>query len=434
MEVIIIFALGLLTGIAIGLFPVFPIYLGAFLLYVTASFLTPEQILLFWAVSSIGSQFFCSVSTITLGIPGDASSLIYVNDIKKLTMDQRNQLLWYTSRGSLISAFLALCLVFVMYHIYTNYNYNFLSGVGVRLLLLYIVILFMIFSSSNKIISAIIGSLALFIAPDSNYALPNFWYGASLIFQNTTFFMLILSMIVIPDVLSYKTTYLDKGTEVFNPVPGTLPKKLIAKNSLLGCIISLLPGSAAELSAATAYHTTRSSVSDKIIAAETANNPGVIMMLLPFFLLGLPFTPSSIIVSNIMDLQLINIVTFGMSNSNVIGHLSVFESVVLLSMLSVLFYYFLSIRFINLYVKVVRIAQYKLKFLLLIMIVLMISLDIYIQETTILNYIGLLVFYVCVGFIFRHFKINSLPFVFIWLLGDTIIWSSMQFYLINFGN
>ena len=83
MDLTVILCSGILTGILIGLFPVFPIYLGAFLLYITSTIWTPEQMLLFWAVSSIGSQFFCSVSTITLGIPGDASSLIYVKDIKK---------------------------------------------------------------------------------------------------------------------------------------------------------------------------------------------------------------------------------------------------------------------------------------------------------------------------------------------------------------
>jgi putative tricarboxylic transport membrane protein len=435
MEIFIIFTLGILTGIAIGLFPVFPIYLGAFLLYVTANFLTPEQILLFWAVSSIGSQFFCSVSTITLGIPGDASSLIYINDIKKLSLNERNRLLWSTSRGSLISASFALCLVFILYYIYTKYNHVFLSGIEIKLFFLYLVIIFLIFSSpNNKLLTGIIGCLALFIAPQNNYALPISWYSISLLFQHTTFFMLVLALIVIPDILSYKLSDIDTNKSSFNPVPDILPKKLVAKNSLLGCIISLLPGSAAELSAAVAYHTTKGNFKNKIIAAETANNPGVIMMLLPFFLLGLPFTPSSIIVSNIMDLQLVNIVTFGKSNSVIFDGLTVFESLIALSLLSVLFYYFLSIRFINFYINIVRLAQYKLKFILLLTILLMMVLDLYIQEITLLNYTVLLIFYISLGFIFRRFKINVLPFVFMWLLGDSIIWSSIQFYTIYFGN
>lgn len=432
MELAIILSSGILTGILIGLFPVFPIYLGAFLLYITATIWSPEQMLLFWAVSSIGSQFFCSVSTITLGIPGDASSLIYVNDVKKLSLSERNRLLWQTSRGSLISAFSALCLVWILYNTYTKFGLRFLGGVEIKFILLYTVIIFLIFTSNKKIITTLIALLAIFIAPQNNYALPISWYSASIFLQHTTFFMLVLAMVVIPDVVSYDTSFIKNDKEKFEPKKTKLPWWLVMKNTIVGCTVSLVPGPSAEIAAATAYHTTRSNTNDKIIAAETANNPGVIMMLLPFFLLGLPFTPSSIIVSNIMDIKVVNVIELAKSSSSIMSGISVMDSIIILALITVIFYYILSLRFINFYTSIVRLAHGHLKIILLMLVIGMIYLDISIQEISWISYMSLLLGYTVIGFVMKRYSINPMPFIFVYLLGDVIIWTTMQVYLIHF--
>jgi putative tricarboxylic transport membrane protein len=432
MELAIILSSGILTGILIGLFPVFPIYLGAFLLYITATIWTPEQMLLFWAISSIGSQFFCSVSTITLGIPGDASSLIYVNDVKKLSLSERNRLLWQTSRGSLVSAFTALCLVWLLYNSYSQLGLKFLGKVEIKFILLYTVILFLIFTSKNKIITTLIAAFAILIAPQNNYALPIGWYTTSIFLQHTTFFMLVLAMVVIPDVVSYDTKFISNNKEKFNPEKTKLPWWLVIKNTIIGCTVSLVPGPAAEISAAIAYYTTKSNTNDKIIAAETANNPGVIMMLLPFFLLGLPFTPSSIIVSNIMDIKVVNVIELAKSSSSVISGISVLDSIILLALMTVVFYYILSIRFINFYTNIVKLAHSRLKIILLIIVIAMIYLDVSIQEISWISYLLLLFGYMVIGFIMKKFHINPMPFIFVYLLGDIIIWTTMQVFLIHF--
>lgn len=432
MELAIILLSGILTGILIGLFPVFPIYLGAFLLYITATIWTPEQMLLFWAISSIGSQFFCSVSTITLGIPGDASSLIYVNDVKKLSLSERNRLLWQTSRGSLVSAFTALCLVWLLYKSYSQLGLKFLGKVEIKFILLYTVILFLIFTSKNKIITTLIATFAILIAPQNNYALPIGWYTTSIFLQHTTFFMLVLAMVVIPDVVSYDTKFISNNKEKFNPEKTKLPWWLVIKNTIIGCTVSLVPGPAAEISAATAYYTTKSNTNDKIIAAETANNPGVIMMLLPFFLLGLPFTPSSIIVSNIMDIKVVNVIELAKSSSSVISGISVLDSIILLALITVVFYYILSIRFINFYTNIVKLAHSRLKIILLIIVIAMIYLDVSIQEISWISYLLLLFGYMVIGFIMKKFHINPMPFIFVYLLGDVIIWTTMQVFFIHF--
>ena len=156
------------------------------------------------------------------------------------------------------------------------------------------------------------------------------------------------------------------------------------------------------------------------------------MMLLPFLLLGLPFTPSSIIVSNIMDVQVVNVIELAKNPSTLINNLTVFDSLILLSLVTVVFYYILSLRFINFYTALVKLSHSKLKILLIAVIGLMIYLDISIQEISIINYFSLMVMYLCLGFVMKRFKINPMPFIFVYLLVDVIIWTTIQFFLIHF--
>lgn len=426
----IVMLLGILAGIGIGLFPVLPIYLGAFILYFVGGVWTPEVMLLFWAVSAIGSQFFGSVSAITLGIPGDASSAIYINQVKSLSLSERNRLLWQTARGSLISGALALVVVWVLYHYYLSTNSIFLTTVNAKFALLSLVVIFTIALSEKKLFAIALAIMGLLIAPRNNYVLPDEWYTVSLWFQHSTFFMLILGLMILPDLFTYKAQKLENHT--YQPNAEKLPKWLVIKNAILGCVVGLVPGPAAETAAAAAYSLEhKQTPKHRIIAAETANNPGVIMMLLPFFLLGLPFTPSSLVVSNIMDAEVVDIVLLGQETSTITS-LTVFDSIIALSLLSVLFYYLLSIHFINFYVKLVSASQNYLKTVLLVIVSALMFADMFIQEITPGTYLTLIAFYIGLGLLLKRFRINPIPLVFVYLLGDQLIWASIQFVKINF--
>lgn len=432
LELIYLLLAGIFTGMLIGLFPVFPIYLSAFLLYFTSTFLTPEQMLLFWAISSLGSQFFCSVSSITLGIPGDTSSLVYMDHIRNFNLDERNKLLWTTARGSIIGALFAYGVVWSLYTVYNSFGFRFLGGVDVKLAMLYTILFFFIIASDKKIASAIVGAIALFISPQNNYNLPDYWYYASIWLQDTTFFMIVLGTFVIPEIFFYKSEYIDKHPVKYNVKPEPLPLKVVGANTILGTLVGLIPGPTSELAAALGYQLTRGTAKIKIIAAETANNPAIVMMILPFFMLGLPITPSSIIVSNIMDINIVNVVDLGKEASQVISGVTVFDAMVILGAVTAVIYYFLSIRFINAYTMIVELAHTKLKYWLVAVVALMVYFDLSIQEMDPWTYGYLLTGYIAFGFLLRYFKISPIPFVFVFLLGDTIIWTTMQWYILNF--
>jgi TctA family transporter len=139
LELVFVGLLGLLVGIALGLFSVFPIYFAGFVVYALHPVWSPELLLVFWATAAIGSQFFGSVSTITLGIPGEASALVWINDLKGMSLRERNHLLYHTARGSLVAGMIALGVVWIAYHWISAYSY-FLSSVNFVLAMFTLVI------------------------------------------------------------------------------------------------------------------------------------------------------------------------------------------------------------------------------------------------------------------------------------------------------
>ena len=85
MELVLILAVaGIIVGILVGLLPVLPIYFGPFVLYYFLPYIELEHMLVFWTSVLIGSQYFGSITTITTGIPGEASSIVYLNDTNKM--------------------------------------------------------------------------------------------------------------------------------------------------------------------------------------------------------------------------------------------------------------------------------------------------------------------------------------------------------------
>lgn len=431
-EAALILILGIITGIAIGLFPVFPVYLGAFILYLVSSSWTPEMMLLFWITASIGSQFFGSVSAITLGIPGDASSLVYIDKIKELTLCQRNQLLWTTARGSLVGGIIALIVTWFLYTIYQFYGTSFLTSIEIKLTLLLSVVFFTLALSQNKPMALILALLGLLISPQNNYTLPQEWYALSIWFQHSTFFMLVLGLMVLPDLVKYQSQQTNQSN-LYRSTPGPMPWRLIFKNAILGCGVGAVPGPAAETAASVAFNLHhKRSIQDRIVAAETANNPGVVMMLLPLFLMGLPFTASSLVVTNIMDSKLVDLIELGKSSSTVVSFLSVFDTVIVAGLIVTAIYYFFSIRFINTYASLVNLLQDRMKIVLLIVSIIMMILDSHIQEITMTTYLGLMIIFLSLGLLLKYFRISPIPMIFVYLLGDQIIWASTQFYNIYF--
>jgi len=433
LELALVGLLGLVVGIALGLFSVFPIYFAGFVVYALHTVWTPELLLVFWATAAIGSQFFGSVSTITLGIPGEASALVYVNDLKGMSLSERNYLLYHTAKGSLFAGMIALGVVWLAYYWLSTYS-NMLASVNFVLGMFAIVIALFAFTDRRPVIAIMLLALGTFLGPVNNFALPPWWYGVQIWFSSTSFFMLIASLMLIPDLVMDPVKLKHVSEQGFEAKQGkTASWWTIAKSTVIGLFSGLVPGPAAETASALAYHAHKKKGRfQQIVGAETANNPGVVMMLLPFFTMGVPITASALIISTVLDVKNVDVVEFVGQASNFVPQLNVFDVVILIAGIATVFYFLLSTRFIDTYVSVIRFLYSKSSYLLFIIVGTMVIVDMNVSETPAWLYTILLVFFTGFGLLLKYFRINPILFIFGTMFGDKLIWTTMQFVAINF--
>lgn len=434
LTLLLVAACGLLVGIMLGLFSVFPIYFAGFLVYAFHASWTPELLLVFWTTAAIGSQFFGSVSTITLGIPGESSSLIYVKDLAGMSLADRNRLLYHTSRGSLFAGMIALIVVWAMYHWLSSYSYM-LANVNFTLAIFSIVILLFAATDRRPMVAGVLLAIGIMLGPNNNYALPAEWYRIQQVFENTSFFLLIAGLMIIPDLVFNKVGISREPDHHFSPLSDHFNTRwTVIKSTVIGLFAGSVPGPAAETSAAAAYHAHRKHGRfHQIVAAETANNPGVVMMFLPFFAMGLPITASSLIISNVMDIKNIDIVDFVQQSSQFFSGITVFDLIIGTAMLATLFYFVLSIKFIDFYVALVSRLYERSRWMLFVIISMMVVIDATISETNLGMYMMLMIFFTAVGLSLKYFKANPILLIFGAMFGDKLIWTTMQFYQINFA-
>tara|TARA_R110000868_G_C10958404_1_gene768282 strand:- start:4104 stop:5414 length:1311 start_codon:yes stop_codon:yes gene_type:complete len=427
--------LGLLVGVIIGLFSVFPVYFAGFIIYAFHGIWTPELLLVFWSVAAIGSQFFGSVSTICLGIPGEASSLVYIKDVQNMSLAERNVLLYQTAKGSLFAGAVALIVVWVGYHHLVYYSYM-LTGIKFTLGVFLIVVSMFALTDRRPVIAILLLLFGILLGPNNNYALPTWWYTIQQLFEKTSFFLLIAGLMIIPDAM-------------FNRLNGKVNRAIhyeansadssktwwtIIKSTAVGIFAGSIPGPSAETAAALAYHTHKKQGKfHQIVAAETANNPGAVMMLLPFFIMGVPITSSALIISNVLDIKNVDIQSFISNSSNYLIDYTVFDAIIFVSLIATVFYFFLSTRFIDVYVSLVEKIYGKSRWLLFVMVSGMILIDMTFNETTVSNYLALLVAFTGIGLCLRYFKANPILLIFGIMFGDKLIWTLLQFYTIYFG-
>jgi TctA family transporter len=105
--------------------------------------------------------------------------------------------------------------------------------------------------------------------------------------------------------------------------------------------------------------------------------------------------------------------------------------VISILVVSVLMYY-LAINFIDLYVKLIDNLHNRMKFVMIGVVILLITFDLYASELTIVSYTLLLSFFTIIGIMLKKYNVDPVPFMFILLLGDKIIWTYIQYYQINF--
>lgn len=430
-EFIAVIIAGIVVGILTGLLPALPVFTGPFLLYYFYNDLPLEHLLTFWLAVVSGSQFFGSVSTITTGIPGEESALVYIKDLDDFSLAEKNSLLYSTALGSLVAgvistAFLWLCVSYI-----NLTDIPWLNGLTFQLLIYTVALVGFLYIDKKYLWTICLMCLGLLIGPKQNYALPQSWYAFQELVQGYTFYMLVLGTIVIPDVLMSNNSQFHIG-EKFEAIRSkTYSMWQGMKSSVLGMFAGLIPGPSASLASIAAYKTAGTDPSKKIIAAETANNSSVITCAIPLLILAIPINQNALIMSNILDLKGITIYEAILAPSFIPG-VSVLSVVSIALVFSLVLFYLLSTHLINLYSNLIISLHHRMKIVLMSIISILIAADLYSNEITLGPYLILLSAFIGLGMLLKIKKVSPLPFLFAAILGDKLIWLYIQFFKIYF--
>ncbi len=429
-ELLFIMLAGIGVGIFTGLMPALPVFTGPFILYYFAGDLPLEHMIVFWLAVVSGSQFFGSVATITTRIPGEESSAIYLNDLNDLSLDAKNKLLYNTALGSFLAGIIGVAIMWIATH---NFNPDILPtlmSIDVQFVVYTLAMLSFLFIDKGKKMWAIgLIALGILIGPRNNYALPDIWYQIQFWFQGYTFYMVILGTILLPEILSNRGKHqLDDGNK--HKAIRTPFKWLEGiKNSLIGSLSGLIPGPSASLGSTYAYQLSKN---DKIVAAETANNASVLTSALPLLLLAMPININTMIMSNLMDIQSVDIQYAILEQSVLLPGFNIIEVALFALTVCLILYYILSTRLIDWYVSVIKSLHSNVLWLLTGIIIMLIGVDLYTAEITYDRYIALLGFFTGIGLILKRYKVNPIVLLFSIILSDKLIWLYIQSYNIYF--
>lgn len=431
-ELFLVMLAGISVGIFTGLLPALPVFTGPFILYYFAGDLPLEHMLVFWLAVVSGSQFFGSVAVITTKIPGEESSAIYLNDLDSLNLNQKNKLLYNTALGSFLAGIIAVIIAWIAVH---NFNADILPtlmSIDVQFVIYTLAIgSFMFINKGKKLWTIALILLGILIGPRNNYALPDLWYQLQFWFQGYTFYMVILGTIILPSLLTKSSlNTLDDDKHEATKTPFKWLDGL--KNSFIGAISGLIPGPSASLGSIYAYRLSGDKTEDKIVAAETANNGSVITSALPLLLLALPINTNTMIMSNLMDIQSMDIQYAILERSIVLPGFNIIE-VALFALAACLFlYYILSTRLIDWYVSIIKSLHSNIRWLLTLVVIMLIGVDLYAAEITYDRYILLLGFFAGIGLILKRYNVNPVVLLFSIILSDKLIWLYIQTYNIYF--
>ena len=422
---------GILVGMFAGLLPALPVFTGPLILYYFVQDYYPvEYLLVFWLASYSGTQFFGSIATITTRIPGEESAAIYLDDIDNLTTEQKRNLLYDTALGSYIAASLSLVFVWLMVTHFGVSIFPELMSMPVQIAVysLAILLFFLIQPSKWPITIALI-AVGLLIGPRQNYALPDVWYNIQQLYDGYTLYMVVLGTIIFPALLSPSEKIAQ--VERFGRLRSRGYSILAGlRSTLIGAVAGLIPGPSASVATAIAYRTGGDSSYRRILNAETANNSAVVTVALPFFLLGLPINQNTLLMSNIMDVQSLDIVS-AIQETGMFGW-TVFDLVIAVSLFVMVIYFWLSTHLIDFYAGLVQRLHQHMKWVVALILLALITVDLQYAEITAGRYLMLLASFTVLGFWLRKLNISAIPFFFAIILADKVIWLGIQALAIYF--
>jgi len=290
--------LGVLTGVLFGLIPGAGPFLAIATLYPLLQILDPFNILLFYISILITTNYTNSVTGILYGIPGDAAAVTTARHGHKLFLKGKGHLAVSNNAvsstiGSIFAIILFLIFLPSIYNIFQFYNST------LQLIIISVAIILLTLMSKQKMWKTI--SLFLFGGVLAKIGFNNTtfetWgtFGIDYLTLGIPFSAVMICLYILPELLKFRDVEIgeQKTIKKFGYDLSTIPATGVG--SFIGFWCGLIPGVTNILGSYLSATFVKKDL-NKIAAAESANNSGVLSSLLPLIILGIPIVGSEVLI------------------------------------------------------------------------------------------------------------------------------------------
>jgi putative tricarboxylic transport membrane protein len=420
LELIFPLLLGIFVGMLVGLSPGVGITTSIVFMY---GFLIEQNLmfnLIFYSTLLSTTQYFGSIPTLILGIPGETTGLPLMKLREQIIKESKlEDVLFGTSIGSFFAAFFSCVLCWFL--VYNFSSVLFYLKTYVVLIFSLIGFVLSIVFSDNKMYQSLLFFLFGWTCSKIGFNVQTredfLTFNNVYLFGGLPAISVIFGIYGIPKIMDFfnlsKTNivYEKKIESKINLIKDQ--KFVILRSSIIGFISGLIPFCGNYMSSFISFFvqkkiTPHNNIS-LAISSETANNSGYISVLFPLFALGIALTPTEYIFLDILEQANISI-----SKNNIYNSLFVvFVSLIIANFLCLV----ISWKMINFTIMFYRKIHLfvPIFFILFGIFTVYTSGEKYSQE---IYYLIIFAIFSIIGFLFR--KKDMIPFIFAFLLQNNI--------------
>jgi putative tricarboxylic transport membrane protein len=303
--------LGSAFGTLIGVLPGIGPAAGTALLIPLTARLDPTGAIIMLTAIFYGTQYGGTITSILLNVPGEAASAITCIDGHKMALKGRaGAALSIAAIGSFIGGlFATIALVFLAGPL-TKLALEFGPVEFFALMILGISLMMGLAGKSmvKALMMGILGLLLAMVGMDPVRGAPRFTFGKMELMDGLNFVPVIMGLFGLSDILENAEESLDstKSAKVGSLIPSREEVKdsvgPIARGSLMGTILGLIPGMTGSMASFLSYSTEKKiskhperfgeGAVEGVAGPETANNAHANGALIPLFTLGIPASPT----------------------------------------------------------------------------------------------------------------------------------------------
>ena len=417
---------GIFVGICASLSPSVSVSILLLLFYPLLYAVSSDALISFYVVSVTTVYFCSSVLGLWLGILGDPTSFPVVNERDNIL--KNNQLglaLKRTAQAGIISSLLSVILLILFVSFIGNVVEYFIMTYTSLIVFLVMILIAICWKENNLITNILLTILGLLVSNIGHmpvFDVEFLSFSHHWLYGGIPVIPVIMGIFAIPIILmTLKSDFTErKSKKSYNNFRLSIPNKNVEllptlRGTFIGFFVGLIPLIGGAVQSNVAYSIERklknSTPLKNITSAEAANNASAISVLIPLLVLGVAILPGELIILYVMENKGWTIHTL----TNSTYYLLIFSLVITISLC-----YFLCVR----YARSIIFYFYHYKmYLISVFLVFLVYGVFYIGNLTFQEtyYLLTLCISLIIGLGLNYYKINTIPFVITFLIGDKFI-------------